>query len=161
MTGKIIQEMIRFFGRDKKRIAHALKVYAYTETIAELENCNAETEKTAVFAAILHDTGIKIAEEKYGSCTMPQQEEEGPPVAREILSRIGIESKLINRVCFLIAHHHHPGTSEDPDFRILLEADFIVNFEEGDLPLSSLKQTAENHFRTRSGISLLHTIFPY
>jgi HD superfamily phosphohydrolase YqeK len=84
MTGKIIQEMIRFFGRDKKRIAHALKVYAYAETIAELENCGAEIKEAAVFAAILHDTGIRIAEEKYGSCTMEQQEEEGPPAVWDL-----------------------------------------------------------------------------
>ena len=33
---------------------------------------------------------IKVAEEKYGSSTGPYQEKEGPPVAREILSRLGI-----------------------------------------------------------------------
>ncbi|MDR1506136.1 MAG: HD domain-containing protein [Treponema sp.] len=159
MTGKTIQEMIRFFGGDKKRIAHALKVYACAGTIAELENCTAEVKKTVILAAILHDVGIKVAEEKYGSCTMPQQEEEGPPVAREILLRLGNDPALTDRVCFLIAHHHHPGAAEDQDFRILLEADFIVNFEEENLPLCFLEQTAKEHFRTQSGLSLLRAIF--
>jgi predicted metal-dependent HD superfamily phosphohydrolase len=160
MTGKIIQEMIRFFGSDRKRIAHALKVYAYARTLAELENCAPETREFAVSAAILHDTGIKIAELKYGSCTARQQEEEGPAAAAEILSRLGGSAALIDRVRFLVAHHHSPGASEDIDFRILLEADFLVNFEEGNLPLSSLEPAAKKHFRTAAGLELLRTMFP-
>jgi HD superfamily phosphodiesterase len=159
MTGKVISALIRFYGNDRRRIAHALKVYAYADTIAELENFSPNVRETLAYAAILHDAGIKIGEEKYGSCTHRQQEEEGPSIAREILCGLDISSSVIERVCFLIAHHHSPQASEDKDFRALLEADFIVNFEEGDIPLSSLQETSEKHFRTKSGLALLRMQF--
>jgi predicted metal-dependent HD superfamily phosphohydrolase len=159
MNGKIIQEMIRFFGTDVKRINHALKVYAYAQTIAELENLSSEKRESAVVAAILHDVGIKIAEEKYGSCTFRQQEEEGPPAAAAILSKLSLPGSLIERVSLLIGHHHTPEALKDTDFRVLLEADFLVNFEEGNLHLSLLKEIGEKHFRTDSGKNLLHIMF--
>jgi dolichol kinase len=52
MTGQIIREMILFFGKDIKRIAHALKVYAYAETLTELEEVGAEEREITVVAAI-------------------------------------------------------------------------------------------------------------
>jgi HD superfamily phosphodiesterase len=159
MTGKLLAELVRFFGKDRRRIAHALKVYAYAEIIAELEGFSREQREHTVYAAILHDVGIKIAEEKYGSCTAKQQEEEGPQAAADILSRAGANAGTIDRVCFLIAHHHTPSASEDPDFRALLEADFLVNLEEGDIPLSSAGGIGEKHFRTETGKTLLRTMF--
>jgi HD superfamily phosphodiesterase len=159
MHGKIIQEMIRFFKTDVKRIGHALKVYAYAKTIAELESLSSEMQESAVVAAILHDVGIKIAEEKYGSCTFHQQEEEGPPAAAAILTKLSLPKPLIERVSFLIGHHHTPEAMEDADFRVLLEADFLVNFEEGNLHPSLSEETGKNHFRTAVGKDLLHIMF--
>ena len=40
-------------------------------------------------AAYLHDIGIQEAERKYQSTAARYQEEEGPPIAREILTRLG------------------------------------------------------------------------
>jgi predicted metal-dependent HD superfamily phosphohydrolase len=160
MTGRVIEEMIRFFGTDIKRIAHALKVFAYAEALTELENIARGEREITLIAAILHDVGIKIAEQAHGSCTAREQEELGPAAAGAILERLGVSAGVIDRVCFLIAHHHSPETTEDIDFRILLEADYIVNFEEGWLPLSSLSITAGKHFRTKSGLGLLQTMFP-
>jgi hypothetical protein len=113
-----------------------------------------------VYAAILHDIGIKVANEKYGSCSFEQQETEGPPEAEKILSRLGIEKSVIDRVRFLIAHHHSPAVSEDIDFRVLLEADYLVNLEEGNIALSKKDEIFKNHFRTENGKSILTTLFP-
>ena len=158
-TAEIIREMIFFFGNDKKRIAHALKVYAYALTIGELENPDGKPPEALIYAAILHDIGIKIADEKYGSCSFKQQETEGPPEAEKILSRLGIERAVIDRVVFLIDHHHSPAASEDTDFRILLEADYLVNLEEGSISLSQRDGILDNHFRTASGKNILTSIF--
>jgi hypothetical protein len=160
MTGKIINSMIHFFGKDKCRIAHALKVYGYTLTIAELEEFSLEERETAVFAAVLHDLGIKIAEDQFGSCTFDQQEELGPPAAAAILEKLAIPGKTIDRVCFLISHHHTPDASKDRDFRALIEADFIVNFEENNLPLTALEKTRDSCFSTQTGKSILRELFP-
>jgi HD superfamily phosphodiesterase len=159
MTGIAIQSMIRFFDGDLRRISHALKVFAYANAISELEGCSSEVTERVLLASIFHDVGIKIAEDKFGSCSMRQQEEEGPSAARAILESLGIEEKLIDGICFIIGHHHHPESTEDQAFRILIESDFIVNFEEGDLPLNSLERTVQKHFRTQSGIALAHRLF--
>jgi HD superfamily phosphodiesterase len=159
MVGKVIQEMIRFFGKDTRRIAHALKVYAYTQAIAELENMDGKTRDITLVAAILHDVGIKIAEDKYGSCTARQQEELGPDAAAAILAPLNFAAADLERIRFLIAHHHSPEASEDMDFRILLEADFLVNFEEENLPRSSVEITAKTHFRTKAGLEFLRSMF--
>jgi predicted metal-dependent HD superfamily phosphohydrolase len=160
MTGKVTAGMIDFFGTDRRRIAHALKVYAYAAAIAELEQLSPEKRELIALAALLHDVGIKIAEAKYGSCTARQQEDLGPDAAAEILSALDVPAAGIDRIKFLIAHHHSPAASEDIDFRVLLEADFLVNFEEGYLPLSSVEPTARKHFRTKSGLSMLRIMFP-
>jgi predicted metal-dependent HD superfamily phosphohydrolase len=160
MVGKVTLGMIEFFGKDRQRIAHALKVCAHAVTIAEVEGLSSEKRNLIAMAALLHDVGIKIAEEKYGSCTFRQQEELGPAAAGEILSARNIAPAFINRIKFLIAHHHSPHTCEDIDFRILLEADFLVNFEEGNMPLTSVEPTAQKHFRTKTGLSILRTMFP-
>jgi hypothetical protein len=159
MIGSVIKEMIRFFGKDRRRIGHALKVYGYAKAIGELENLDDETREITETAAVLHDVGIKIAEEKYGSCSPRQQEEEGPPAARRILEGLHAGGSLIDRVCWLIAHHHSPGAGEDRDFRILLEADFLVNLEEGDYPPASAPSIGEKHFRTPAGLAFLEAMY--
>ena len=38
---------------------------------------------------------------------------------------------MVQRICFLIAHHHTYQSVDDIDYQILIEADFLVNmFEE-------------------------------
>jgi hypothetical protein len=103
--------------------------------------------------------GIKAAEERFGSCTFRQQEELGPPIAAELLGTLGAGSEVIDRVCFLIGHHHQSHFCDDRDFRALIEADFLVNYEEGSLPLSDLPATIENCFTTASGKRLAKTLF--
>jgi hypothetical protein len=158
-SSKVIREMISLLGNETQ-VAHALKVYAYALAIGELEGLDNGSLEALVYAAILHDIGIKAATEKYGSCSFKQQETEGPPEAEKILSRLGIGKSLIDRVSFLIAHHHSPEVSEDIDFRVLLEADYLVNLEEGNIALSKKDEIFKNHFRTETGKSILTSLWP-
>jgi HD superfamily phosphodiesterase len=115
------------FGEDERRIAHALQVTAYAEEL--LAFIDADPTITLV-AAYLHDIGIPAAERIYGSCAGPYQEELGPPVARELLRGLGAPVELIETVCALIGKHHTPGGSDSPEFRILWDADALVNLSE-------------------------------
>ena len=110
-------------------------------------------------AAVLHDIGIHAAEEKYGNCSGKYQEIEGPAPAREILSRLTTDKELIDRVCFLIAHHHTYSGIDGSDWQILLEADFIVNAYEDALKADAIRHFRDNIFKTKSGLSLLNKIF--
>ena len=51
---------------------------------------------------------------------------------------IGFSDSLIDRVCFLVGHHHTYTEIDGIDFQILVEADFLVNAREE-------KMTKSNH----------------
>jgi CRISPR/Cas system-associated endonuclease Cas3-HD/predicted RNA-binding Zn-ribbon protein involved in translation (DUF1610 family) len=125
---KILAEMVGYFGDDINRIGHAIKVTYFAEKILKGE---AEGDrKVVVTAAILHDIGIKECERKYGSANGQLQEQEGPPVARELLEKVGIREEVIDEVCLIIACHHSPGELDTVNFGILWDADCMVNFED-------------------------------
>ncbi len=160
-TDKLILETINFFSGDIKRIQHFIKVYAFSGTIGKLEKLDKDTYFTLCAAAIVHDVGIKIAEEKYGAgiCGGKLQEELGPAPARELLEKAGFDEKTAARVCFLVAHHHTYENIDGMDWQILLEADFIVNACEDGLSPAAVEKARNGFFRTESGIKLLDEIF--
>lgn len=134
----LIQKMIAYNHGDAKRISHALKVHNYTKTIAILEKVNEYDLFNLESAAILHDIGIKVCEKKYNSTEGKLQEKEGPAVAREILENL--DYKNINRILFLIGHHHTYINVSGLDYQILIEADLLVNFEEENTSKEDIKR---------------------
>ncbi|SLM29715.1 conserved hypothetical protein [Desulfamplus magnetovallimortis] len=81
-------------------------------------------------AAYLHDIGIKEAERKYNSNAPKYQELEGPPIAKEILEKLGAKEEIVSEVCDIVGHHHHPRENETLNFKVLYDADLITNLEE-------------------------------
>ena len=119
--------MIEYYMGDPARIHHFLKVHSFAKLIGEEEGLDAETQEILEAAALVHDIGIKIAEEKYGSDAGPLQEKEGPTAAKQILEKSGYAGALIDRVCYLVGHHHTYTDIDRADYQILVEADFLVN----------------------------------
>jgi HD superfamily phosphohydrolase YqeK len=152
LKDRVAIEMKRYFGRDFKRIGHATKVARYAEEIFKKEGGEPAVILTAAY---LHDIGIKEAERKHNSTAARYQEEEGPPIAREILSRLGANSELIAEVCDIVGHHHHPRPEETVNFKAVYDADLIVNLEEGQkhapVDPKGLNKTIEKGFMTESG----------
>lgn len=155
----LIAQAIAFDRGDARRIQHFLKVYAYADTIGRLEGLPDDMQETLAAAAILHDIGIHAAEEKYGSSSGKYQELEGPAPARHILSSLGYDEGRIDRICYLIAHHHTYDGIDGMDYQILLEADFLVNAYEDNLPKEVICTFCRKVFRTESGIRLLRETF--
>lgn len=124
MKQKLIKEIQEYFGSDIKRINHALKVLNSAEAL--LKNKKADSNIVTA-ASILHDVGIKIAEEKYGSSAGCYQEKEGPAVARRILEKLNFNERDIKEICDIIAHHHSPGKIKSKNFDIVYKADCMVN----------------------------------
>lgn len=108
-------------------------------------------------AALTHDIGVKNSERKYGYNNGQTQQEEGPAPAREMLTGLGFDAAVIDRVCYLIAHHHTYTNMDGLDYQILVEADFLVNlYEMGNTPTEHLRETI---FRTAAGRRLLDTMY--
>ncbi len=157
---QLTKAAIAFDHGDARRIQHFLKVHAYAALIGQLEKLPAKTQESLEAAAILHDIGIHAAQEKYNSSAGKYQELEGPAPAREILTKLGgCSAAFIDRVCFLIAHHHTYTDIDAPDYQILLEADFLVNAYEDDLSAAAIHSFRSKVFRTPTGCWLLDTIF--
>ena len=146
MTNKerVMFQMIEFDKGDPKRIQHFMKVYEFAHLIAVGEELDENTKDILEVAAILHDIGIHPSEEKYGDCSGKHQEEEGPAYAKALLNELNCYTdEFIDRVCFLIGHHHTYAPIEGIDHQILVEADFLVNVYEDELYLSQYN-TIEN-----------------
>ena len=155
LKDRVAIEMKRYFKQDFKRIGHASRVARYAEQIGKEERGNLAVILTA---ANLHDIGIKAAERKYQSTAARYQEEEGPPIAKEILIRLGAREELIEEVCDIIGHHHHPRDEESPNFKSLYDADLITNLEEkhkkDPMNPEKLEKIIEKSFLTDSGGNL-------
>lgn len=158
-TAAAIGEMIAFFGGDVRRINHFLKVFALAKTIGEGEGLDPRTQSVLEVAAVTHDMGIKPSEEKYGSSAGHYQELEGPSAAEPLLRRLGLDDAFINRVCWLIGHHHTYGAIDGPDCQILVEADFLVNIYEDGMDREQISSIRSKIFRTKTGLSFLDTLY--
>lgn len=159
MIAKVLLSMIQYFGTDVRRISHALKVYGFASAICRNENLNQHELEFIELAAILHDIGIPESERKYGSCIGKYQELEGPPIARNILEKLGIKPEIIERVCYLIGNHHTYTKIDGIDFQILVEADFLVNIAEDEIPENQVKSIKNKYFKTTTGTAVLETMF--
>lgn len=153
---QLIQAMTAYNAGDPKRIQHLIKVHSLASAIGVLEQLDKETLFILETAALVHDIGIRICEQKYGSCDGKLQEKEGGPEARKLLSELGCyTSEQIERVCWLVAHHHTYKDINAVDYQILVEADFLVNSYEDNLSTEAVKRIRKNIFKTPSGIFLL------
>ena len=154
-----INAMMTYFKGDVKRIQHFLKVYAIARTIGINEKLPEDVQYLLEVAAITHDIGIKLSEEKFGSSAGAYQEQEGPAEAEKLLSEIGYEEDFIDKVCYLIAHHHTYKGIDNAPYRILVEADFLVNIYEEHISMELAKNVKEKIFRTESGIKMFEEMY--
>jgi hypothetical protein len=141
LKDRVAVEMKRYFKQDFRRIGHATKVARYAEQIAKEERGDTAV---VICAAYLHDIGIP--------------EQEGPPVAREILAKLGASPGLTEEVCDIVGHHHHPRAEETVNFKSVYDADLIVNLDENRqekrMTVEGLSSVIAEKFLTAAGRSL-------
>lgn len=154
-----INAMMSYFKGDPKRIQHFMKSYIVARTIGLNERLPDDIQEILEVAAITHNIGIKVSEQKYGSAAEKYQEQEGPIEAEKLLREVGYEEDFIDKVCFLIAHHHTYKGIDNTPYRILVEADFIVNIYEDRISRELAKNIKEKIFRTRSGVRMFEEMY--
>lgn len=159
MISSLIDEMIAYDKGDPRRIQHFMKVHDFARTIGQLEGLGEQTLYILESAAVVHDIGIHVCEEKYGSCEGKLQEKEGPALAKELLERLGYEQEVINRICYLVGHHHTYTNIDGVDYQILVEADFLVNLYEDKVSLDAVHKAYQNIFKTESGKKICRNMF--
>ena len=155
----LIFAMADYEAGNAHQIQHSLKVHAFAKLIAGREGLDERTLEILEAAAVVHDVGIKPAMEKYGSSEGKLQELEGPAPACALLEATGLDAELIDRVCYLVAHHHTIEPVDGMDYRILLEADLLVNLFEEHAGADAVEAGLKRVFRTPTGIALCKTMF--
>ncbi|UCE50965.1 MAG: HD domain-containing protein [Desulfobacterales bacterium] len=152
LKDRVAIEMKRYFKNDFRRIGHATRVARYAERIGKREKGNMAV---ILSAAYLHDIGILEAQKKYNSTAAEYQEKEGPLIAKSILSKLGANEELIDEVCEIISHHHHPGTDDSINFKVVYDSDLLENLDEKykDNPMDhrQLEDLINQSFLTTSG----------
>ena len=156
---KLFLAMIDYEKEVPSRIQHLTKVHSFARLIGLAEGIDEETQYILEATAYAHDIGIKPSYEKYGHCKGPFQEKEGVEPAKKMLAELGFEEKVIDRVCWLIAHHHTYTDVEGMDYQILLEADFLVNLFEDNEDKDAIRAAYDKIFRTETGKHICKTMF--
>ena len=153
---KVIEEMKRIFEEVPYGIDHSLKVHENAKMILAGESLTKEEQELIEIVAVLHDIGAIEAQRKYGSMEGQYQEIEGPPIAKYILEKLMYSPSFIDRICYIIAHHHTPERIDGLDFQIQWEADLIESlpFLEVYKNKEALRNYIEENFKTVIGKEL-------
>ena len=157
----LFMDMIAYYDGDPKRIQHFTKVHSYARLIGIGEELDDASLFILEAAAYTHDIGIRVAEEKYGRCDGKLQEQEGPIIAQKMLSQLGFENDIVERMCFLIGHHHTYDNIDGLDYQILVEADFLVNLYEDDAGNRAINKAYKRIFKTETGKKIFRLMFGY
>lgn len=156
---EIIKKMIVYSNGDLHDIDHFLKVYAYAVVIAEQEDLPPKEREITEIAAVIHDIACPLCREKYGNTNGENQEAEGIVLARDFLKDTGLPKDVIERVVYLVGHHHTYENVIGMDHRILLEADYLVNADELKFSKENIKNAMKTIFKTRTGTFILKSVY--
>ena len=83
----------------------------------------------------------------------------GRPLVRSFLADAGLSAEQVDRVAYLVSHHHTYTDIDGIDYQILIEADYIVNASESGYSPENRKNFLEEHMKTESGKRLLRSTF--
>lgn len=158
-VAEVVKKMIAYSDGNLHDIAHFLKVYAYAKTIGECEKLDQNTQTVLEVAAVLHDIACPLCREKYGNTNGVYQEKEGAPLAAEFLKDMGFSQDFIERVSYLVGHHHTLQNIDGMDYQILIEADYLVNADESGYMTETIRNTYTCVFKTETGKALLRDVY--
>ena len=114
--------------------------------------CAGKTSKCSFIAC-------PLCRKKYGNTNGKYQEQEGAPLVREFLADTGMTAEQIDRVAYLVGHHHSPAQIDGIDYQILIESDYIVNASESGYDQQAIRTFMEHTMKTAAGIQLTKTVF--
>lgn len=67
--------------------------------------------------------------------------------------------KVTERVSYLVGHHHTYDHIDGMDYQILVEADFLVNFNENGTEQNTIRATYDKFFKTETGMETCREMF--
>lgn len=156
MDYRAIGDVIAYYDNEKL-IAHTLKVFGYAQGIAAGEGLTGDEREIVEYAALFHDVGIPAGLAECGSGAGPIQERLGAPIAMEMTKKYVSDPAIVERVGYLVGHHHSFGLKGQRDLQILFEADWLVNLIESAEQYNR-QIVYEKHFETETGKEFFHHV---
>jgi uncharacterized protein len=163
LIAQAVSEMIDFYSRESTvkvhDISHFMKVWGYARTIGRMEGLDARTQETLELAAIAHDIACPLCRKKYGNTNGKAQEQEGEGLTGEFYRDFGLPEEQLDRICWIVAHHHTYTGVDGMDYQIMLEADFLVNADESSMSHETVEHFRDAVFRTETGRKFLRDMY--
>ena len=159
MISKLLKKMIEYSEGSLHDINHFMKVHSFARTIGTLEEVDSDTQTIIEVAAMVHDIACPSLRERYGVANGKLQETEGMILARAFLDDSGLSEEQIDRIVYLVGHHHTIDQIDGIDYQILIEADYLVNADESSYSKDNIKNTLDTVFKTQTGKELLTNIY--
>jgi hypothetical protein len=156
---QIMEKMVQSSCGSIHDIEHFVKVWAYTKTIGELESLDSKTQFILEAAAITHDIACPLCRAKYGNAGGKLQEKESPSLIRDFFADTDLDETQVQRLVWLVSHHHTYENIDGPDWQILIEADYIVNASENNYSKENIRNFLETNAKTSSGKRLIREVF--
>ena len=156
---QVMQKMISFSEGNIHDIDHFIRVWTYAKTTGELEHLDRETQYILEVAAITHDMACPLCREKYGNTNGKYQEAEGIPMVKAFLCDTGISASQVERVQYLVGHHHTFSGIDGIDYQILIEADYIANASENGCDVKNIENFMNRIVKTSAGKQLIKSVF--
>ena len=152
-------KMVDWSNGNRHDISHFLKVHGFARAIAESEQLSEKEQMIVETAALIHDIACPLCREKYGNTDGRLQEKEGVLLAERFLEGTGLDEDAVDRIVFLVGHHHTLKGIDGMDWQILVEADYLVNADESGYSKANIENMLETVFKTKTGKHLLRSIY--
>ena len=80
-------------------------------------------------------------------------------MVRAFLSDCGMSTGQVDRVAYLVGHHHTFRGIDGIDYQILIEADYIANASENGYSRENVMNFMNKIMKTESGKNLVKAVF--
>ena len=154
-----IEKMTDFYKGNIHDIYHFLKVWAFAKNIGEAEGLDPKTQETLEMAAVVHDIACPLCRVKYGNANGKHQEEESAALIKEFFADSDLPKEFVDRVSYIVSHHHTITGIDGIDYQIMIEADYLVNADESNFSGNNVRNMLEKVFKTETGKFLLQSMY--
>ena len=165
-VAEVVKKMVEYSKGDLHDISHFMKVYAYAKTIAESEKLIEakekeiqEQQKLVEVTAVVHDIACPLCRVKYGNANGKHQEEESAALIEEFFADSDLPKEFVDRVSYIVSHHHTITGIDGIDYQIMIEADYLVNADESNFSGNNVRNMLEKVFKTETGKFLLQSMY--
>lgn len=154
LSGEAIAKMVDFSAGKLHDVDHLLHVFGLAKAIAEGEGLDAGTLHVIELTAVVHDIACPLCRKKYGSAPGKLQEKESAPLVREFFAGTDEPQETVERIAWVVSHHHTYEPVDGAVHQVILEADWLVNTSEAVRDGRPAPTGPAPFFGTRTGLAL-------